>query len=293
MTVKEVIDRGETTFSVEVFPPKTEMDVKEFGNVCLRLDAGSNPDWLSVTCGASGSTVKGPNYDILAQAQKTMAKRPIVAHLTCVCQNLNTVTEHLNRLRKLDINDVLALRGDAPVWANETNPWGVFKHASDLIKDIKEHSLKDFCVGAAAYPEGHPETPLFDQNLDHLKIKQDAGSDYLVTQMFFDNEQFFRWMNCVKKAGVSIPVVAGVMPIFNAERITKMCKLSNARVPGKLHNIIDHFGNSPKAMFTAGIMYTCEQILDLIASGVKNIHLYTMNKPEIAYNVVKNLGGIL
>ena len=212
-----------------------------------------------------------------------------LAHLTCVAHDKDTIREVLTELRSYGIENILALRGDIPDKASFPEPQQ-YRYASELIEEIQAYG--DFCIGGACYPEGHPESSTLDKDIEYLKIKAASGCRFLTTQMFFDNNILYSFMFRLLKSGVDIPVIAGVMPVTNARQITRICKLSGTALPPRFRAIVDKFANEPAAMNQAGVAYATEQIIDLIANGVNHIHLYTMNKPDIAGRIINNLSEI-
>ena len=214
---------------------------------------------------------------------------PALAHLTCASSTREKVASVIEELKAANIENILALRGDIPANADFPLP-DQYKHASELIADIKAQG--DFCIGGACYPEGHPEAATIFEDLDHLKEKVDAGCEFLTTQMFFDNNILYNFMYKALKKGIDVPVVAGIMPVTNASQIKRITSLSGNMVPPRFLAIVDRFGDNPAAMRQAGIAYATEQIIDLIANGVNHVHIYTMNKPDVAGEILDNLSNI-
>lgn len=271
-------------FSLEVFPPKDNVAVAEIYGV-LRKFATLKPNYISVTYGAGGST-QGLTAEISGYIQNTL-NIPSVAHLTCVGateQNINFV---LDKLKETGVKRILALRGDLP----DNCVLGDFKYATDLIEKI--NSAGGFDVYAACYPEGHSESRSFDFDVEIAKRKSDLGVKRFVSQMFFDNAEFYRMMDAYEKAGIKTPVCAGIMPITNVNQILRIVKLSGAKLPSTITKMVARFENNPAAFYQAGINYAVQQITDLIANGVEGIHLYSMNKPKTAEDIYKNVGIIL
>ncbi|MBO7369077.1 MAG: methylenetetrahydrofolate reductase, partial [Clostridia bacterium] len=189
--------------------------------------------------------------------------------------------------------NIMALRGDFPVGCTEEDAAGwEFKHAVDLVREIKRSGF-DFCVGGACYPEKHPESKDKAEDIRFIKEKVDAGCDFLTTQMFFDNDLFYNFLYRLRDAGVTVPVLPGIMPITSANQIERAIKLSGSFMPQRFENLVDRFGGDPAAMKQAGIAYATDQIIDLFANGIKNVHVYTMNKPDVAKKIVDNLSDIL
>ena len=284
MTVGEVFKSSKVTLSCEIFPPKAFVQLEEVAEVARQI-CRLKPAFVSVTYGAGG---KGSSHTIsIASAVKEAGVDPLF-HFTCVGADQNSVDASLQALKEQGIHSILALRGDIP--QGECPP-SAFAHASDLIAYIKRSG--DFTVGAACYPEGHPESPSKAQDLDYLKRKADAGADFLTTQMFFDNNVLYNFLYRALQKGIHLPVAAGVMPVVNARQIKRICSLSAATLPPRFAAIVDRFQDDPQAMSQAGIAFATEQIIDLIANGVHHIHLYTMNRPHIAQAIFSNLSCII
>ncbi|MCR4908850.1 MAG: methylenetetrahydrofolate reductase [Lachnospiraceae bacterium] len=285
MKITELFRKKELTLSFEVFPPKTAETFESVKSATEEV-ALLSPDYMSVTCGAGGSNA-GFNLEIAENLLNKGHVTPI-AHLTCVSAGKDAIDAQLSGFKMAGIENILALRGDIPEKGDYTC---VFPHASDLTEYVK--SKGDFCVGGACYPEGHPESPSQKEDIAFLKEKVEKGCEYLTTQMFFDNNILYSFLYKVLSAGINVPVVAGIMPVTNAKSIKRICGISGSQLPQRFLRIVDAFGEDETAMKQAGIAYATEQIIDLIANGVKHIHLYTMNKPEIARAIKSNLTGIL
>jgi methylenetetrahydrofolate reductase (NADPH) len=285
MKISEILKKNEPTLSFEVFPPKTS---DKFDTVEAAADqiADLRPHFMSVTYGAAGTT-RGFTTEIAASVLKHGATP--LAHLTCVNATRQSTKEQLEALKSHGIENILALRGDIPEGANPS-AWE-FKHAHELMDFIRENG--DFCVGGACYPEKHPESSSVREDIQSLKIKQDAGCKFLTTQMFFDNSLFYNFLFKLREAGVTIPVVAGIMPVTNANQMAKIIKLSGAFIPRRYVALLDRWQDDPVALKQAAIAYATDQIIDLIANGVNHIHIYTMNKPEVAAKIQENLSSII
>ena len=290
MKISDILTKGRVTVSCELFPPKTGAALARVEDV-LRDTAALGPDFISVTYGAGGSTSK--RTLVLAARLQDAYHVPALAHLTCVSSTREEVTQQVARLRAAGIGSILALRGDIPQDTSFPTPEH-FRYASELIAHIRGlEGGQELCIGAACYPEGHVECPHFSTDLDHLKQKVDAGADFLTTQMFFDNDVLYRFLFRALDRGITVPIVAGIMPVTNVQQIRRSCQLSGSVMPPRLQGIADRFGDDPAAMRQAGIAYATEQILDLIAHGVEHIHIYTMNKPDVAAKIMDNLSDIL
>ncbi len=285
MRVSEILKQKDVTFSLEVFPPKTSEKYTETAEKAREI-ARLKPDFMSVTYGAGGGTGEFTT-GIAADIQKTFGVTTL-AHLTCVSSTRAHVLKMLELYRENGIENILALRGDIPRDGKVSDD---YRYAVELIRDIREHG--DFCIGGACYPEGHIESVHKAEDLRHLKEKTDAGLDFLTTQMFFNNAVFFNFLYRAREAGISVPIIAGIMPITNPRQLTRSVAMSGTDVPQRFRAIVDYFGETPPAMLQAGIVYATEQIIDLIANGIRHIHVYTMNRPEVAEGIMKNLSEIL
>ncbi len=288
MSIADILNNKKVSLSFEVFPPKKKEALESIKETAVSLTK-LNPDFISVTFGAGGTT-QGYTAEI-AEAIENNGTTSL-AHLTCVRSTVEDLEATIADLKKRNIKNVLALRGDLPKDAAEGEnvfPSG-YTHASDLVTLLKKEGM---CVGGACYPEGHPESASREADIDSLKYKVDAGVDFLTTQMFFDNDMLYSFLYRLQSAGIHVPVLAGIMPITNANQVSRMVDLSNAYIPRKLLAICDRFRDSPEAMMQAGIAYATDQIIDLISNGVRGIHIYTMNKPEIAGAIIKNVDEII
>lgn len=287
MKIRDLITQDKATLSFEVFPPKKDTDFADVEAAALGI-AAFKPDYMSVTYGAGGST-KGHTIQ-LAQEIQEKYDVPTIAHLTCVCASKEGIKTALADMKNAGIENILALRGDIPK-NYDGQVFAEFSHASELVELIKETG--DLCVGGACYPEVHPDSANKHEDIIGLKKKVDAGCDYLTTQMFFDNNIFFNFMYRIREAGISVPIIPGIMPITRRVQVKNAVKLSGCNVPERFKSIVDAFGDTEAAMRQAGIAYATDQIIDLMANGVKHIHVYSMNKPEVAAGIQKNLSEIL
>ncbi len=286
MKVKDIIRNNKVTVSFEVFPPK-EWDKVESTKAVINELAKLSPAFMSVTYGAAGTT-SGFTTEI-ANSVKENGITPL-AHLTCLTSTRDKIHTVVNELKENGIENILALRGDIPkefVFPDKQ----YYTYASQLIEEI--HSLGDFCVGGACYPEIHPESENRVTDIAHLKEKVDCGLDFLTTQMFFDNDAFYNFREMCAIKGIDVPLVAGIMPITNVNLIERTVKLAGCSLPKKFTKLVDRFGSNNAAMKQAGIIYAMDQIVDLLANGVDNIHIYTMNKPDIAGKIVQGLREII
>lgn len=286
MRLTELLKSDKVTISCELFPPKQGAQLENYKKIVKDM-AVLKPAYMSVTYGATGGT---SDYTVeLANEIRNENQIPALAHLTCASSTREKVAEVIRELKEKKIENILALRGDIPEHADFPLP-NQYKHASELIADIR--SQGDFCIGGACYPEGHPEAATIYEDLVHLKEKVDAGCEFLTTQMFFDNNILYNFMYKALKKGIDVPIVAGIMPVTNAAQIKRITALSGNMVPPRFLAIVDRFGENPEAMKQAGIAYATEQMIDLIANGVNHIHIYTMNKPDIAGAILSNLSNI-
>ena len=284
MRISTILRDDKVRLSCEVFPPK-KFDGIAQAQAVTREIAALKPAYMSVTYGAAGST---PGHTLaVAEAVQEAGITPL-CHLTCVQSTKEHVRQVLSDMKAASMENVLALRGDLPTTGECCKD---FAYASELVEFI--HSQGDFCVGAACYPEGHPECESRMKDLDNLKRKVDAGVDFLTTQMFFDNGILYNFLYRCLRAGIDVPVCAGIMPICDARQVKRAVQLSGSIMPPRFAAIADRFANNPEAMAQAGIAYATEQIIDLVANGITNIHLYTMNKPWIARKIVENLSSII
>lgn len=284
MKISEILSQKKLSLSFEVFPPKTSETYENVKNSALGV-ADLKPDFMSVTYGAGGST---STYTLdIAQSILKKGVTPI-AHLTCVSSSRETIREKLSQIKEKGIENILALRGDMP--SGMTPESLDFTYACDLVEEIG--SFGGFCIGGACYPEGHTESSSLSSDIINLKKKVDAGCEFLTTQMFFDNNILYNFLYKIREAGITVPVIPGIMPVTNPAQIKRICALSGTILPRRFIQIVDRFGSNPEAMKQAGIAYATEQIVDLYANGIKAVHVYSMNKPEVAAKIQSNLEGI-
>ncbi len=278
------------SLSFEVFPPKTETSFESV-KIATEEIAKLKPAFMSVTYGAGGGTSK---YTLdIAKNIKGLYGVSTLAHLTCVSSTRETVRQKIAEIRASGIKNVMALRGDIPeeLKDSDRNGWD-YRYAVDLIRELKTADA-DFCIGGACYPEIHPESENQAEDIKHLKEKVDAGCDFLTTQMFFDNNLLYNFLYKIREAGITVPVIPGIMPITNANQIERAIKLSGSFMPQRFKSLVDKFGSDPAAMKQAGIAYATDQIIDLYANGITNVHVYSMNKPDVAAKIQSNLSDIL
>ena len=287
MKIIERLNENKVHISFEVFPPKTDAGYESVKRAVDEI-AVLKPSFISVTYGAGGGTSK--NTVKIASHIKNELGVPSIAHLTCMSSTKEEVRNVIEQMKASGIENILALRGDRPKDLDTPLP-NDYHYASELIRDIK--SQGDFCIGAACYPEGHVESPYKKDDILHLKKKVDCGVDFLTTQMFFDNNILYNFLYRIREKGITVPVLPGIMPVTNKKQITRICSLSGTILPARFYAIVDKFGDNPAAMQQAGIAYATDQIIDLIANGINNIHVYSMNKPEVAVAIMSNLSEIL
>jgi len=290
MKLSDLLKQDRCSLSFEVFPPKTDTafsSVKEATEEIARL----NPSFVSVTYGAGGGTSK---YTLeIAKNIKQTYGVPTLAHLTCVSSTRETVHQRIEDMKNAGIENVMALRGDlTPELENTDRSHWTYRHAVDLVRELKE-SGADFCIGGACYPEIHPESVNQKEDILHLKEKVDAGCSFLTTQMFFDNNLYYNFLYKIREAGITVPVIPGIMPITNAKQVERAIKLSGSFMPQRFKSLVDKYGTNPEAMKQAGIVYALDQIIDLYANGIKNVHVYSMNKPDVAQKIQSNLSEII
>ncbi len=285
MKISDILSSDKISLSFEVFPPKTSETYESIKKSALEI-AKLNPDFMSVTYGAGGTT-GSYTLDVCESIVRT-GVTPI-AHLTCVCSDRGKIRETLASFKEKGVKNILALRGDLPQGVTEKSL--DFTHASDLVEEIK--NFGGFCIGGACYPETHPESENSKQDIINLKKKVDAGCEFLTTQMFFDNHILFNYLYKIREAGITVPVIPGIMPVTNAVQIKRICALSGTVLPRKFIRMVDRFGDNPAAMKQAGIAYATEQIVDLYSNGIKAVHVYSMNKPDVAEKIQTNLKDII
>ncbi len=290
MKISELLKTDTLSLSFEVFPPKTETafdSVRQATEEIARL----RPSFMSVTYGAGGGTGR---YTLdIAKNIKERYGVPTLAHLTCVSSTRATVAEKIEAIKAAGIQNVMALRGDIPAELEgaDRSDWD-YRYAVDLVRELKAAD-PEFCIGGACYPEIHPESVDQKEDIKRLKEKVDAGCDFLTTQMFFDNNLLYNFLYKIREAGITVPVIPGIMPITNASQVARAVKLSSSSVPQRFKSLVDKFGADPAAMKQAGIAYATDQIIDLFANGIQNVHVYSMNKPDVAEKIQSNLSDLL
>lgn len=286
MKIIDILNSSKPTLSFEVFPPKTDSAYASVEQAVEKI-ADLNPSYMSVTYGAGGGT-SSHTVSIAKHIQEDKGVTA-TAHLTCISSNHELVQSQLTKLKDAGIENILALRGDIPEGFSLDKL--DYHHASDLAKEISDFG--GFCIGGACYPEGHPDSANSNEDIDNLKKKIDAGCQYLTTQMFFDNNILYKFLYKAREKGIFCPIVPGIMPITNGNQVDRARKLSGSIMPQRFLSIVDRFENDKDAMLQAGIAYATDQIIDLFANGINHVHVYSMNKPEVAQKILENLSSIV
>ena len=290
MKIIDLLHQNTLSISFEVFPPKTETSFESVKAATEEI-AKLHPAFMSVTYGAGGGTGR---YTLeIAQNIKALYGVPTLAHLTCVSSTRQTVQERIAAIKAAGIQNIMALRGDIPaeLMGADRSGWD-YRYAIDLIRELKEADPA-LCIGGACYPEVHPESATQAEDIRYLKEKVDAGCDFLTTQMFFENNLLYTFLYKIREAGITVPIIPGIMPITNANQVERAIQLSGSFMPQRFKSLVDKFGTDPAAMMQAGIGYATDQIIDLYANGITNVHVYTMNKPEVAAGIQRNLSAII
>ena len=279
MKISRMFDKKKALWSFEVFPPKPTADMAAIHRTLEELTE-LNPDYVSVTCGAGGTGNR-------RTAEIAGGIEPL-AHLTCINSSAADVERSVEELKLTGVTNILTLRGDRVPGAEESKD---FRHASDLAAFVMARG--DFDLGGACYPECHPESASVDEDIENLKKKIDAGVTHLNTQLFFDNEDFYRFTERLDKAGITVPVQAGIMPLVKKSHVDRTIGLSGAKLPGKITRMIARFYDDPDSLMAAGSAYATDQITDLLSAGVRGVHLYVMNNPYVARTITGNVSSIL
>lgn len=287
MKIREILKETTPHISFEVFPPKTDAAYESVLNATDKI-AALHPSYISVTYGAGGGT-SANTVNIAAHIRDDLGVESL-AHLTCVSSTREHVHKVIWELKEKGIENILALRGDIPQESDFPLP-NQYRYACELIEEIK--GAGDFCIGAACYPEGHVESENRKEDVLHLKEKVDRGVDFLTTQMFFDNSILYNFLYRIREAGVTVPVLPGIMPVTNKKQMKRICDMSGTVLPQRFLDVLDRFGDDPAAMQQAGIAYATDQIIALFANGINHVHVYSMNKPEVAAAIMNNLSAIV
>ncbi|MDL2217693.1 methylenetetrahydrofolate reductase [NAD(P)H] [Christensenellaceae bacterium OttesenSCG-928-M15] len=286
MLIKDLLRQNRITVSCELFPPKKDKGFDEAEEV-VKATAALDPDFISVTYGANGGAHK--NTMKMVEYIESLGQNAL-AHLTCFSSTHDQIASLATDMKARGIQNVLALRGDKPKdWEGECPDH--YRYAVDLVHALKKEG--GFCIGAACYPEGHVDSANVLEDIRYLKEKVDAGCDFLTTQMFFDNNILYKFLYKIREKGITVPVIAGIMPVTNKRQIKRIVEMSGTALPPRFENIVDRFGDNNEAMQQAGIAYATEQIIDLIANGVNGVHIYTMNKPHIAKKIMENISCVV
>ena len=285
MKISDILAKGRPSVSFEIFPPKRDVPFDGIRETVSRL-AEQRPSFISVTYGASGNACAN-TVEVASFVQQRGVSA--LAHLTCLTSSRDRIADEIKALRAAHVENILCLRGDMPKDSPEPPP-GFFRHAVDLVRELRPSG---FCLGGACYPERHPDCEHMEDDIAHLREKVEAGLDFVTTQMFFDNNVYFRYLAKLRDRGVTVPVIAGIMPVTNGKQIARICRLSGTYLPSRFKAIVDRYGDHPAAMLEAGVAYATEQIIDLFANGINAVHIYTMNKPEVASRIMSNLRNIV
>jgi len=282
--IKDLFKSNKTVVSFETFPPK---ETTAYEAIVKAIDeiSGLKPDYISVTYGAGGGTSKN-TVKIVSHIENDL-KTTAMAHLSCVSSTEAEIRSILEELKNNNIKNILALRGDIPKDSSFPNP-EKYKYASELVEFIKKFD-SDFCVAGACYPEGHQQSSSLEQDIENLKLKVNSGCDMLISQLFFDNDKMYGFMEKIRKKGINVPVEAGIMPITAPSQINRMVELSGAYIPKKFKKLLEKYGDNPQDLKKAGVEYSLEQIEELINFGIEGIHIYTMNKPDVAQKIIKGI----
>lgn len=286
MMISDIYKNKKRSLSFEIFPPKKDAELKNIDET-LSILCELKPDFISVTFGAGGSSNCNRTIELAKKIKYEYHVEPVV-HLTCLCYDKAEIDEFSRVLMQEGMQNILALRGDRNPNVPEKDE---FKHASDLIAYLKEKG--DFCIVGACYPECHPESENRVIEMRNLKKKVDAGAEVLLSQLFFDNDRFFRFEEDCRIAGIDVPVIPGIMPVINAAQIQRMVTMCGASFPERFQKIIDKYADNKEALFDAGMSYALSQIIDLLTSDIDGIHLYTMNNPVVAGKICEGIRHII
>lgn len=286
MHIQQLFEEKNVVFSFEIFPPKLTSPIDVVYDTLEAL-SDLKPDYISVTFGAGGSIVNNRTCELSSRVKNKYGIEAL-AHLTCINSTKENINNILRQLKEQGIENILALRGDMP---QDNFTSSDFKHASDLIKYVNEKG--SFGIAGACYPEGHVESSSLDQDIEALRIKMEAGADHFISQLFFDNNYFYNFLNKAQKKGISVPIQAGIMPVINKKQIERVVSLCGASISPKFLKIMNRYEHDAEALRDAGIAYAMDQIVDLISTGISGIHLYTMNNPYVARKITRNIGSVI
>ena len=286
MKIIDILKENKVTLSFEVFPPKISSNYASVEGATEAI-ARLKPFFVSVTYGAGGGVSE---YTInLAYEIRQKTGVEVLPHLTCISSTKEEIAANLRQLKEKGFENIFALRGDIPPEGRIAYD---YNHAVELIREIRKYD-ENICIGGACYPDGHPESANKNEDIDHIREKVEAGCSFLTSQLFFDNSVFYNYLYRLRERGVLCPVMAGIMPITNLKQVKRTVAMSGTILPQRFLDLVDRFGNIPSAMEQAGIIYATDQIIDLIANDVNHIHVYTMNKPEVAAKILENLSEVL
>lgn len=286
MKISEIYKKNKRSLSFEIFPPKKDSELRNIEET-LGVLCELQPDFISVTFGAGGSSNCNRTIELARKIKREYHVEPVV-HLTCLNYDKKEIDEFEKVLTGEGLQNILALRGDKNPNVMEKDD---FKHASDLTAYLKKRG--DFCIAGACYPECHPESENRVSELKNLKTKVDAGAEVLLSQLFFDNDQFFRFRDDCRIAGISVPIIPGIMPVINASQIKRMVTMCGASFPVRFQKIISKYEDNREALFDAGMSYALSQIIDLLVNDIDGIHLYTMNNPIVARKICEGIRNII
>jgi len=286
MKVSEALNKGKPTLSFEFFPPKTTEQEEHLFQVIAELKK-FNPDYVSVTYGALG-TAHEKSFFWVKEIKEKFGIEP-VAHLTCVAASKEEMSQRLKKLAEIKVENILALRGDPPIGEEKfVPPADGFRHATDLVSFIKEHN-PDFCIGVAGYPEKHPEAKSLDSDINHLKAKVDAGADYIVTQLFFDNDDYFSFVAKCRSDGIKVPIIPGLMPITSVKQLKKMTEICGAKIPGDLMEKLEEADGDKEAVVEVGVEQTVKQCQELLKNGAPGLHFFVMNQSGVISKILEKI----
>jgi methylenetetrahydrofolate reductase (NADPH) len=286
MKIADLFNKKKVVYSFEIFPPKLNSSIEIIYNTLSQLE-NLKPDYLSVTYGAGGSSVQNRTCEIASIIKNKYDIEPL-SHLTCINSKKEEVKKILDTLKQNNVSNILAMRGDkSPNTIASEN----FQYSYQLMDFIKQNS--SYNLAGACYPEGHPECESLEKDIEYMKLKEESGAEFFITQLFFENSVFYEFLEQVRKIGIKAPIQVGIMPVTSTKQIERIVYLSGAKIPHKLSKLLARYGNNKEAMTQAGIMYATEQIVDLLENNVDGIHLYSMNNLNIARKITENIDSII